>query len=171
GGVVAGGSFGALSEVGGAMQEAEQIIDLLDEQGVLYEESEVYRRIVDAGGTHEEALAEAKRAARAAVPAYVGPIALVGDSVLNLLFPPMTLVAGKGLFRQLGTRLAVGAAEEDIKQTLVGVAPRHSINVGAGLSLDILEDSFPNFFWGAIGGCGVAAMGVGRGLAAQSRRP
>src|SRR5690606_16858363 len=96
-------------------------------------------------------------------------IALVGDSALNLLFRPMNLVAGKGLFRQIGTRLAVGAAEEGIQETLVGVASRHSINVGAGLSLDILEDSFPNFFWGAIGGGGVAAIGAGRGLVAQSR--
>lgn len=169
GGVVAGGAFGALSEVGGAVQEAEQIIDLLNEQGVLYEESEVYRRIVDAGGTHEEAVAEAKRAASEAALAYVGPIALVGDAALSYLFRPMHLVAGKGLLRQGLTRITVGAAEEGAQETLVGVASRHSLNVGAGLSLDILEDSFPNFFWGAIGGGSVAAIGVGRGLRAQSQ--
>src|SRR5690606_18176165 len=43
------------------------------------------------------------------------------------------------------------------------------LNVGAGLSPDILEDSFPNFFWGANGGGSVAAIGVGRGLPAQSQ--
>src|SRR5690606_781554 len=119
GGVLTGGAFGALSEAGGAIQQAEQIIDLPDEQGVLYQASEVYRRRSDAGGTHEEAIAEATRAASEAARAYVGPIGLVGDAALNYLFRPLNFVTGQGLFRQSVTRLAVGAAEEGTQETLI----------------------------------------------------
>lgn len=162
-------AFGVFSEVGGATQEAEDIIDLLADSGELYAESQTYRDLIDGGSSHEEALAATKREARLAVTARVTPWALAGDAALNLMFSPMKFVGGKGLLSQTIKRVGVGTATEGLQEVGIGAATRWGVSAGAGLQLDILEDSFPNLFWGMVGGFGVASVGAARGYADMLR--
>src|SRR5690606_30724455 len=151
-GLASGTAFGVFSEVGGAMKEAEEIIDLLADSGELYTESKTYRDLIDSGASHEEALDATKREARLSVTSRVAPWALVGDAALNYLFRPAKFIGGKGLLSQTIQRVGVGAATEGPQEVGSGVATRRGHDVGAGLQVDILEDSFPNLFWGAVGG-------------------
>lgn len=163
-------SPGAAGAVGGAMAAGEGVGNARDfiakqthEQ--LLEHSPIYKRMVDAGASPEEARAITSARAEDTAALMQGAVASVGDRFTGKLVTGgfdklLTRAAGKSVVGRAAAGAAVSGLEEGTQELSEGIASDLGIKSVAG-NKEVGEDSAANFVLGALGG---SAPGAGRGV-------
>ncbi|GAB2806358.1 hypothetical protein GCM10027276_03770 [Comamonas piscis] len=163
-------SPGAAGAVGGAMAAGEGVGNARDfiakqthEQ--LLEHSPIYKRMVDAGASPEEARAITSARAEDTAALMQGAVASVGDRFTGKLVTGgfdklLTRAAGKSVIGRAAAGAAVSGLEEGTQELSEGIASDLGIKSVAG-NKEVGEDSAANFVLGALGG---SAPGAGRGV-------
>ncbi|WP_312531277.1 LPD38 domain-containing protein [Comamonas sp.] len=163
-------SPGAAGAVGGAMAAGEGVGNARDfiakqthEQ--LLEHSPIYKRMVDAGASPEDARAITSARAEDTAALLQGAVASVGDRFTGKLVTGgfdklLTRAAGKSVMGRAAAGAAVSGLEEGTQELSEGIASDLGIKSVAG-NKEVGEDSAANFVLGALGG---SAPGAGRGV-------
>lgn len=163
-------SPGAAGAVGGAMAAGEGVGNARDfiakqthEQ--LLEHSPIYKRMVDAGASPEEARSITSARAEDTAALMQGAVASVGDRFTGKLVTGgfdklLTRAAGKSVMGRAAAGAAVSGLEEGTQELSEGIASDLGIKSVAG-NKEVGEDSAANFVLGALGG---SAPGAGRGV-------
>lgn len=163
-------SPGAAGAVGGAMAAGEGVGNARDfiakqthEQ--LLEHSPIYKRMVDAGASPEEARAITSARAEDTAALMQGAVASVGDRFTGKLVTGgfdklLTRAAGKSVLGRGAAGAAVSGLEGGGQELGEGIASDLGIKSVAG-NKEVGEDSAANFVLGALGG---SAPGAGRGV-------
>jgi hypothetical protein len=134
----------------------------------LYDESAVYRGLIDGGMSHSEALAETKSRARLFAGEAQGVIGGLGG-----LLTQKIVRGGEHLASGLASRTGrgIGGAltsglEEGVQETAEGMASQAGLNLGAGTNESVTDGSLANFMLGAMGG---GAVGGAAGALSRQR--
>ncbi|ULR90901.1 LPD38 domain-containing protein [Comamonas sp. B21-038] len=163
-------SPGVAGAVGGAMAAGEGVGNARDfiakqthEQ--LLEHSPIYKRMVDAGASPEEARAITSARAEDTAALMQGAVASVGDRFTGKLVTGgfdklLTRAAGKSVVGRAAAGAAVSGLEEGTQELSEGIASDLGIKSVTG-NKEVGEDSAANFVLGALGG---SAPGAGRGV-------
>jgi len=163
-------SPGAAGAVGGAMAAGEGVgnaRDFIEKQSheQLMENSPIYKRMVDAGSSPDEARAITSARAEDTAALMQGAVASVGDRFTGKLVTGgfdklLTRAVGQSVVGRAAAGAAVSGLEEGTQELSEGIASDLGIKSVAG-NKEIGEDSAANFVLGALGG---SAPGAGRGV-------
>lgn len=157
---------GGLQTGGGAIEQVNQALDKMFQDGTIEKESKVYADLLASGKSPQEALAETKRQATDLAFIFATPIGAVGGAATNRILHPLT---GGLAARPLATRIAVkgglGALEEGTQEVAESMAGTAGMNVGAGTSQSLTEGTFGDFLLGAMAGGATGSYGARRGSA------
>lgn len=162
-------SPGAAGAVGGAMAAGEGVgnaRDFIAKQSheQLMEHSPIYKRMVDAGSSPDEARAITSARAEDTAALMQGAVASVGDRFTGKLVTGgfdklLTRAAGKSVMGRTAAGATLSGLEEGTQELSEGIASDLGIKSVAA-NKEIGEDSAANFVLGALGG---SAPGAGRG--------
>ncbi|MEJ5151260.1 LPD38 domain-containing protein [Comamonas sp. MYb396] len=163
-------SPGAAGAVGGAMAAGEGVgnaRDFIAKQSheQLMENSPIYKRMVDAGSSPDEARAITSARAEDTAALMQGAVASVGDRFTGKLVTGgfdklLTRAVGQSVVGRAAAGAAVSGLEEGTQELSEGIASDLGIKSVAG-NKEIGEDSAANFVLGALGG---STPGAGRGV-------
>ena len=162
-------SPGAAGAVGGAMAAGEGVgnaRDFIAKQSheQLMEHSPIYKRMVDAGSSPDEARAITSARAEDTAALMQGAVASVGDRFTGKLVTGgfdklLTRAAGKSVMGRTAAGATLSGLEGGGQELGEGIASDLGIKSVAG-NKEVGEDSAANFVLGALGG---SAPGAGRG--------
>lgn len=168
-------SPGAAGAVGGAMAAGEGVgnaRDFIAKQSheQLMEHSPIYKRMVDAGSSPDEARAITSARAEDTAALMQGAVASVGDRFTGKLVTGgfdklLSRAAGKSVMGRTGAGATLSGLEEGTQELSEGIASDLGIKSVAG-NKEVGEDSAANFVLGALGG---SAPGAGRGAVSGAK--